>query len=275
MNTLIRFIIRYQFLLFFLILEAISLWLLAENNFYQRSKFGNLSRSFYGYTSSVIEDGRKYLTLKQINEQLAKDNLALRNQVASQPSQFAKSGLAESLIANQVAFEFIPARVVNNSVNKQYNFLTLNVGRRQGVEMEMGVVTNSGVIGIVSGLSDNYSTVISLLNVDFRISAKLQRTGYFGSLYWDGTNYLEAVLSEIPQHVDIVMGDTIVTSGYSVIFPPDIPLGTVNTFDKKSGNFYTIRLGLFNDFRKIDYVWVVKNLHAEERQKLENPEAND
>lgn len=275
MNTLIRFLIRHQFFLFFLVLEAISLWLLASNNYYQRSKFGNLSRSFYGYTSSLIQDGRSYLSLRQVNDQLAKDNLALRNQLAKQ-SVVLTPELYENLIpSDDLEFEFIHARVVNNSVNKQYNFLTLNVGRNQGVEKEMGVVTNNGVVGIISAVSDNYSTVISLLNVDLRLSAKLKRTGYFGSLYWDGRDYKKAILSEIPQHVEILQGDTISTSGFSAIFPPDIPLGTVDSYDKKAGNFYTIRLELFNDFKQLDYVWVIKNLHGDERDKLENPAQND
>lgn len=275
MNTLLRFLVRYQFFIFFLILEGIALWLLASNNYYQRSQFGNITRSFYGYTSGIIENTREYLELRQINEQLAKDNLELRNQLARQSviiSRFPGDADIKSIGED---FQLIPARVVNNSVNKQYNFITLNVGRKQGVEKEMGVITSSGVIGIVSGISDNYSTIISLLNVDFRISAKLKRTGYFGSLFWDGTDYKEATLSEIPQHVDIQTGDTIVTSGFSSIFPVDIPLGTVKTFDKKAGNFYTIKLNLFNDFKRVDYVWVIKNLHGDEREKLENPEKDD
>lgn len=275
MNTLLRFIVRHQFFLFFLVLETVSIWLLANHNFYQRSKFGNLSRSFYGYTSNLIQEGRHYINLKQINEQLAKDNLDLRNQLAKQTLKVTPEQTEGFFSVDEADFLFIPARIVNNSVNKQYNFLTLNVGRKQGVEKEMGVVTNSGVVGIISAVSDNYSTVISLLNIDFRISAKLQRTGYFGSLYWDGVNYKDAVLSEIPQHVDVQKGDSIVTSGFSAIFPPDIPLGTVKTFDSKAGNFFKITLELFNDFRQLDYVWVVKNLRGDERDKLENPESND
>ncbi|HOP03829.1 MAG TPA: rod shape-determining protein MreC [Tenuifilaceae bacterium] len=275
MNTLLRFIQKYQFLLFFLLLEGISIWLLASNNYYQRSKVSSVTRAFHGFTSEKIAKGTQYFKLRQINEQLAGENLELRRQLAKNSAATLKYEFSQASENADMDFEFVGARIINNSVNKQNNFLTINAGKNKGIELEMGVVTNTGVVGIVSGVSEHYATVISLLNVDFRISAKLERTGYFGSLYWDGNNYKQAILSEIPQHVSIMKGDTIVTSGFSSIFPSDIPLGTVESFDKKAGNFYTIRFNLINDFKQLDYVWIVTNLHKDERETLENPSVND
>ena len=275
MNTLLRFIQKYQFLLFFLLLEGISLWLLASNNYYQRSQFAGITRSFHGYTSKKIAEGTQYFRLRKINEQLASENLDLRKQLAKHSVSAIEYGLLQGSNQTSPEYEFMGARVINNSVNKQNNFITLNVGGNMGVEKEMGVVTSKGVVGIISGVSEHYATVISLLNVDFRISAKLKRSGYFGSLYWDGLNYKQAILSEIPQHVTILKGDTIVTSGFSSIFPPDIPLGTVESFDKKAGNFYTIRFNLLSDFKQLDYVWVITSMHKAERETLENPSVND
>ncbi len=275
MNTLLRFIQKYQFLLFFLLLEGISLWFLASNNYYQRAYFGGITRSFHGYTSKKIAEGTQYFRLRKINEQLANENLDLRKQLAKHSVTALRYEFVQGYDQTNPDYEFIGARVINNSVNKQNNFITLNAGKNKGIEKEMGVVTSTGVVGIVLGVSDHFATVISLLNVDFRISAKLQRTGYFGSLYWDGLNYKQAILSEIPQHVEIMKGDTIVTSGFSSIFPPDIPLGTVESFDKKAGNFYTIRFNLLSDFKQLDYVWVITSMHKTERETLENPSAND
>jgi len=269
MNSLIRFLIKYQFLLLFLALESFSFWLLANHSYYQRSKFENATRFITGYVSNKIDKGVQYLQLSAINEQLAKENLDLRNQISKLTVNLERIQLWRSDTLSNSQFQFIPARVVNNSVNKQYNFLTLNVGKMEGVEQEMGVVTNNGIVGIVAGVSNHYSTVISLLNIDLKISAKLKNSNYFGSLFWDGRNYREVLFTEIPHHVSINVGDTISTSGFSAIFPPNINLATIKSFDTRSGNFYTIRANLMNDFKQLNYVWVVKNIHENEREVLE------
>jgi len=134
----------------------------------------------------------------------------------------------------------------------------------------MGVITQNGVVGVIVGVSDNFSTAISLLNIDMKLSARLKRTEYFGSFYWDGRNPRQGILSDIPLHVNLTKGDTIVTSGYSAIFPPDIILGTIESFDTRQGNFYTIRADLTADFSKLNHVWVVDNYSTAERHELEN-----
>jgi rod shape-determining protein MreC len=164
---------------------------------------------------------------------------------------------------------FLPARVVSNSVTKKNNYLTLNVGRKHGVSIDMGVVTHSGVVGIITGVSENYSTVISLLNVDLKISARIKKNRYFGSLSWDGKDYRHVVLTEIPIHVDLTPGDTIVTSGFSTIFPPELLLGTVVEANNSSGNFLKVDVLLSTDFRQLDNVWVVRNNLFDEEDKLE------
>jgi rod shape-determining protein MreC len=211
-----------------------------------------------------------YFALGKTNELLARDNIELRNQVAILSTKLEKvnSLLRENPI--QPLFTYYPAIIINNSTNKQYNYLTLNIGSKDGVKQEMGVVTNQGVIGIVAGVSENYSTVISLLNIDLKISAKHKKTQQFGSMFWDGINYREVVLSDIPQHVKVSIGDTIVTSGFSSIFPPEIDLGVIKSFDNTGSNFHTITVELFIDFRQIHNVWVVSNRHGDERQILEN-----
>jgi rod shape-determining protein MreC len=161
------------------------------------------------------------------------------------------------------------ARVITNSVNKQKNFITLDRGLRHGVKEGMGVASPSGVVGVVVGVSRNYSVVMSLLNTDFRLSASIARNDYFGSLTWDGTNYRYARLSEIPHHVAVSEGDTIVTSGFSAIFPAGLMAGTLTGEQWRGGDFVSLKVLLSADFKKLTDVYVIGNLTREERENLE------
>ncbi|MBN1987933.1 MAG: rod shape-determining protein MreC [Bacteroidales bacterium] len=275
MNSLIRFLTRYQYVLLFLLLEGISLWLLAENGYYQRAFFGSFARNISGFVYSQTDKLDQYLELRQSNLNLAAENIALRNDIARLSyalNEYEHSPRIDSL--NGVKYQFVKAKLVNNSVNKQHNFITLNVGKKHGIEPEMGVISHNGIVGIVASVSENYCTVISLLNIDLKISAKLQKTGYFGSLYWNGIDYRQVVLSDIPQHVQLTEGDTVVTSGYSAIFPPNIPLGVVGEISNSGGNFFTVKVNLISDFKRLDYVTVIKNLQDEERFNLEKADKN-
>lgn len=271
MNNLLRFLSKYHFLILFLLLEGFSLWLLFGNSYYQRAKVGNVTRSVMAYAHSRIASARAYLNLAQANQNLIRENLALRNQVTMLSALIERESLSVRDSTTSPGYEFIPALVVNNSVNRQHNFFTINAGSNQGVEPEMGVITHNGVVGIIIGVSNNYSTAISLLNVEMRVSARLKRTHHFGSLHWDGRDNRRVNLSDIPQHVILNEGDTVVTSGFSAIFPPDVILGTIDTFHSREGNFYTIGVNLSADFSQLNNVWVVRNLAREERLKLENP----
>jgi rod shape-determining protein MreC len=270
MNTLFRFIERYRFFLLFLVFEVFSFWLLSRHTYYQRSKFEDLSRSFFGFTSSKISNTTNYLSLNKVNRSLAQENLELKYQLAVLNTKYEilKGVYGDTLVDPH--YNYTLARVVNNSVNKQFNYITLNVGSKQGVEKEMGVVTSKGIVGIVAGVSHNYSTVISLLNVDLKISAKLKKSEHFGSLYWNGTDYQEVVLSDIPQHVNVSIGDTVITSGFSSIFPSNINIGTIVSVDSKGSNFHTIKVKLFSDFKQLNTVWVVSNKYEFEREVLED-----
>jgi rod shape-determining protein MreC len=274
MNSLIRFVEKYHFLLLFLVLEIFSLWLLSRHTYYQRSKFENITRAFSGYTSSKVDAAHQYLSLSNANKVLAEENLELRNQLARLTARYEiiSTQIGDTIVDSQ--YVFIPAKTINNSINKQYNYITLNVGSKHGIEREMGVVSSNGIVGIVAGVSENYSTVISLLNVDLKISAKLKKSHHFGSLYWDGANYRKVILSDIPQHVQISVGDTIITSGFSSIFPADIKLGVIESFDSRGSNFHTIKVHLFKDFKQLNNVWVVRNNHENERQILEETLTN-
>jgi rod shape-determining protein MreC len=150
-----------------------------------------------------------------------------------------------------------------------HNYITLNVGAEHGIKPDMGVIVHNGLVGTVVYVSEHYSLVKSLLHANWRISAKLARSGTFGSLYWNGTDYREMLLTEIPQHIPVNIGDTIVSSGFSALFPANIPIGTAKSMTTKRGNFYEITVTLFADFKRLRYVDVVDHLYSNELKILE------
>ena len=151
----------------------------------------------------------------------------------------------------------------------QKNFFTINKGELQGVKVDMAVISANSVAGVIVGCSKNYSVAMSLLNLDFKLSARIKSNGYFGSLSWDGRDYRYAVLSEIPQHVIVNVGDTIETTGYSAIFPEGVLVGTVSDYEKFGGDFYKITIFLLTDFKKLHFVDVIGNLKKTEQLELE------
>jgi len=275
MRNLLRFIIRYHFFFLFILLETVSVILIVQHNNYQRAQFINFTKSFQGSFYEAFGGIREYLSLRQTNRYLYMENTLLRNRMDRllRNREIRQAGGYDSIPHRQ--FSYIPARVINNSVNKQFNFITLNKGSHHGIEPEMAVIAPNGVVGVVYATSGNYATVIPMVNRNFRLSAKILKNGYFGSLSWAGSGYQEAILEEIPFHVEIQPGDTIVTSGYSAIFPEGIMVGTIHEFEAREGNFYTITVDIAVDYKNLLYVTVIRNLLREEQRELERISGND
>lgn len=275
MRNLIRFILTYHFLFLFLIFESLSLTLLFNYNHFQKAKFINSSQRVTGFVYTKIDILKEYLSLRQINQQLVIENAKLNNilQRAYRSDEIFFYGEYDSIYRQR--YFYTSARIINNSVNKQHNYLTLNKGSEAGIKPEMAVITPFGIVGIVNGVSKRFSTVMSLLNTNLRVSAKVKKNDAFGSLAWDGIDHREAVLYEIPYHIDISKGDTIITSGFSTIYPEGILIGTVKDFEVRGGNFYVIRVQLSTDFKQLTYVNVVSNLRKDEQIELENRLEND
>jgi rod shape-determining protein MreC len=208
-----------------------------------------------------------YLSLVQENKELDRENARLYNQLPS--TYYNPISSEENDTSKQKKYVYMPARVINNSTNKQYNFIILDKGWKHGLEPEMAVVGSDGIVGMVKETSEHYSSVVSVLNREFFPNAMIKRNGYFGPIEWSGKHYRKVILSEIPLHVDVQVGDTIVTSGYSSIFPPGILIGTVESFKPEKGIFYEIKVDLSTDFKNLSNVMVIKNLMREEQAKLE------
>jgi rod shape-determining protein MreC len=276
MRNFIRFIIRNHFLLLFLSLEIVSFYFIFNYNQYHRniylSSSNQISGYFYERFSSVIQ----YFELKSTNEDLARENAELRNQLDKQAYFTPSVPEIETDTATEQYYRYLSARVINNSVNKHFNYLTLNKGKKDGIKPDMGVISSRGLGGVVLNTSENFSTVISLLNTRLNISARLRETGFFGSLHWEGRSYRYATLSGIPAHASPTVGDAVVTSGYSSIFPEDILIGTIDEINKDQGEgFYEIKVLLSVDFKNLQYVQVIEKLEAEEQRDLEKLSDDD
>jgi rod shape-determining protein MreC len=275
MRNLLQFIIRNQLFFIFLLMEIISFTLIFQYNRFHKAGVLNFASSVQGFTYSKVARFKEYLNLRKINQELINENNLLHNQLDQYKQMVMSTPVLSAYSYPGRKYSYVQTRIINNSVNKQYNFITLDRGRDYGIRPEMAVISPKGVVGMVYAASDNFSTVISMINRDFRLSAKIKKNNYFGSLTWDGINPQIAVLSEIPYHVNVQKGDTIVTSGYSTIFPEGILIGTVSSFEVEESNFFRINVELSVDFNQLNYVYVIHNLLSDEQIGLEEPLSND
>jgi rod shape-determining protein MreC len=268
-KEIIKLILKYHFTIIFILLEIVSFSLIIRHNEYQRAIFSESASTLFGNISSTITSIKDYFRLKEINESLAKENILLKNRLE------AYEFLQDTIIQRTVVegsipvYEYIGAKQVNATYNRTKNYITLNRGRKNGLQKEMAVCTPEGIVGLIQDLSDHFAVVIPLINVDARISAKIKKNNYYGSLQWDGNDYAYSYLNDIPYHVEVNAGDTIVTSGLSKIFPEGIVVGYVESVDKVTANFLKIKVKLAVDFKRINHVYVILNNKKNEQTSLE------
>lgn len=271
MNRLFLLLKKYNHFLLFLFLEIIAVYLIVQNNHYQKTVFLNNTNNLVGYLYETKNQVIEYFKLEKTNNELANENARLKSLAFSSFQPL----FGENIVINDTVYfqqyTYIAAKIVNNSVNKRENYLTINKGSLNNIEPGMGVISGKGVVGIVKNVSSHYATVISILHPKTSISAKFKKNQYFGSVVWDGKNYRYGKLKDIPLHVPVNKGDTIVTSGYSTIFPANIPIGVVVDFYKPEGeNFFDITIEFTQDYQQLSYAYVVKNLTKDEQILLEN-----
>jgi len=270
MQNLLRLIIRFSFQIIFVILEIIALTMVFQNNPLSHARFFQFSQEVNGFFYTQTNHFNRFFHLTEENSILVTENARLRNELARRPlKSFDKDSVLAAAPPGYV-YDYIPAQVINNSVNKQNNYITLDVGYSRGIRPDMGVVGPDGIIGVVRNVSDNYSTVVSVLNSNFRGSVKLLSNDYFGTLSWPGHNYKEAIVTEVPGHINIYLGDTVVTSGLSTIFPEGEMVGFITKVDlTPAGSFYELKVALNQDFKKLTRVYVIRNFRKAEQEKLE------
>lgn len=277
MGRVFLFIYQYRAFFTFLLLELFCTWLIVINNQYQGASFFNSANSFVASVNGFSQNTKEYFSLRETNSRLSQENTDLRKKV-EQYNQAAlqadKLGSADSTVIKR--FDFVSAKVVNNSIDLKTNFITINRGSSDGIEPGMAVINDQGVVGKVKITSEHFSVVTSVLNIDLMISATLKRTGYFGTAQWTVENndpdYIK--LKFIPLHVKPVVGDTIVTSGYSGVFPEGIMIGTIARINPgKETSFHDLDVKLSQDFRKLSFAIVVKSnlLHELDSLKMKVP----
>lgn len=275
MRSLLHFLARYSSLLLFLALEILSLILIVNYNNFQRVRFLNSSNRLTASLYEMTDNFTNYFHLARVNEELAAENASLRTQL-QQYKLHEIVAEVDTAFHQDTIYQFIPAKIINNSVNKRFNYVTLNKGKLDGIEADMGIIGPNGIVGVINNVSDHYSSGPTILNKRWGVSAKIKKNNYFGPISWDGSNYQHAQLKEIPFHVQLTVGDTIITSGHSAIFPEGILIGTIESFNHKSGaNFYEINVKLSSNFKTISHVELVKHNYKEERKKLEELNSDD
>tara|TARA_B100001093_G_scaffold305440_1_gene291419 strand:- start:128458 stop:129264 length:807 start_codon:yes stop_codon:yes gene_type:complete len=268
MHNLFRFIKLNQSLLLFIIIESFSVSLFLSNNKYQNSRFFLSINEYTSIAYSYADAITNYIHLKEKNKFLSEENAKLLSLIQRKDhTKFESKNISNDFI-------YKSAKVINNSINKRNNYLTINKGIAHGIKEGMGVITNKGVIGIVQSSSKNYSIVISLLNNKTSIGIKLKKNNHFGILKWNGYNYKEANINNFPSHIDISLGDTIVTSSYSMIFPENIIIGTVKEINNDEG-YYNILIHLFEDFNQLNYAYITESKNIIEKKILEKSIRNE
>ena len=275
MRNLLNFFLKYNYWFLFILLEVISFALLFRFNNYQGSAFFTSSNQVAGMAYEAANNVTGYFHLKSINDDLVQKNVELELQMEHLRSALMEltsdsTGLERMKSDALKGYDIYRANVINNSLTHVDNYITLDKGENDGIRSEMGVINGSGVVGIVYHTSANYSVVIPVLNSKSSISCKIKQSDYFGFLKWDGGSSRYATVKDMPRHSLFSLGDTIVTSGHSAVFPGGIPIGTVEDIsDSHDGLSYLLKVKLFTDFGRLNDVRVIAQKGQDEQFELE------
>ena len=275
MRNLLDFLAKYNHWFIFVLLEVASIILLVRFNNYQGSVYFSTANAVAGKVYEWDAAVNSFFSLTKINQQLTARNLYLEQTVRKLTAYHRAAGDSTRLQKAQTAllneFKLIPAKVITNSLDKPDNFITLDKGRADGVEEDMGVACGNGIVGVVYMVSDHYSIVIPVLNSQSNISVKIRKRGYYGYLKWDGGAADKAFMTDVPRHAHFRIGDIIETSGYSAIFPPGIVVGQVlHVYNSSDGLSYKVQVHLSTDFGNLRDVCIIDNSVMKERMQLLN-----
>lgn len=273
MGFLLRLFSKNSLFFYFILLQIVALVLIFSRNSMQQSWLAAQTAAFNSRVSGYIDQGTAYLRLKQVNEQLVAQNKYLMTELYGKEKGTAPvfRRVHDTIGGGQI-YTFVDGEIIFNSINRKDNYFTINRGRRDGVFPKMGVIAPEGIAGIVVNTTNSYSLVQSVLSVNkIRISAALKNSGYFGTLTWRGDNSRIMHLSDVPKYVPLKVGDTVITDGKSAIFPRGVMVGRVAGYevDSKTG-FWDIAVELSEKMGRLNIIYVVKNLHKAELQKIQD-----
>ena len=255
----------------FILLEIAALNMLSHNSVLQQTWFASGSQAFMGAIWGSTQSIKDYFSLRKENDALAMENFELRRKLA----WFEK--MEEEAVQDSIAarfdtighFRFTPATIAKISNNTQHNYILIDKGAKDSIKVGCGVITGNGAIGVIDAVSENHSYARSFQNFGMSISSRIGRLGSVGPLEWDGRSKNMATLKEIPHHVEFHEGDTVYTSGYSSIFPANIPIGIIGKAKIVNGATYEISVKLIEDFGALRYVTIVENTAQQEMEILE------
>ena len=272
MRNLLQIILKFHYQLLYVVMIVLSLLMLMNNNEFHKTTWFNSSTYVTGTVYNSWHSVRRYFSLRQENQRLARENTILKNQISK---NFLKTDSNFIQGKGTVQFKYTDAIVINKSVNRQKNFMTLNKGSLSGIVPEMGVIAPDGVVGIVKDVSPYFSTVMPVINTGSHLSVKIRGKDFFGTISWDGKDYRIAKLNEMPFHVPVKTGDIIETSGYSAIFPPGLTVGIVKEISRGTDDYFLdIKIILASDFLKVNHVMIIKNELKKEQKILEEKMTN-
>ena len=270
MRNLFLLFLKYGHIFLFLFLEFVCFILIVRYNRAQNEIYLNSANIVSGAIYSRVNNVSEYFKLDEVADSLANENARLRKLLYNSSYQSVTN--IDSIFNQDSVFQYsyLVGKVVNNSINLNNNKFTINKGSKDGVKPRMGIINSNGVAGIIKDVKKNYSVALSLLNRQVKISASLKKSGAFGSLAWKGVDPNILNLEDIPKHSLISIGDTVVTSGYSSKFPPELMVGVIDTFWLEPGfNSYTIEVDLNNDLSRLNYVYIIDNILIEEQSEIE------
>lgn len=276
MRNLLNFLLKYDYWLLFILLEAVSFTLLFRFNNYQGSVYFTSASGMVAWVDQMVSGVTSYFGLREVNTDLTRRNVQLELEV-ERLSRSLRAYVRDSAAIEQIrreaadAYWVTSARVVNNSLTRSDNYITIDKGSADSVCAEMGVLSGSSVVGVVYHVSRHYALVLPVLNSKSNISCKIHRTDYFGVLKWEGGSSRYAWLQDIPRHSEFSLGDTVVTSGHSAIFPEGVPIGVVDDReDSHDGLSYHLKIRLFTDFARLSDVSVIRYEGHAEQAALED-----
>ena len=268
MRNLIALLIRFSSLITFIFLEIVCFTLIVNYNPAQKDIWINSSNLFSGTILEKKNQATSFLELEEINKKLQEENALLRESLLQ-----ARGYSTEIELDSNFQFDYIPARIISQEYRGRNNTLTLSKGAKDSIRKNMGVISKDGIVGITKSISNKYSLAMSLLNTETKLSARIKNSNFFGNLFWEGRDPERMVLETIPRYAEIKTGDTIVTSGFSTIFPPDLDVGVIESYELKKGTSnLDIIVKLFADLTSLNSVYIIKNNDSEEILELEEDE---
>lgn len=275
MRQLLAFLVKYRAFLLFLLLETFCVWLIVQNNDYQRSAFTNSSSQLVGSINQTSKNVGDYFRLGKVNEELAAENARLKALLFSEETVVPLDSMLSQEIdkdtTDRIQYILMPAEIIRNEIHLANNFFMINKGAESGIEPGMGVINSFGVVGTIRSVSENFAEGISLLNTRNKVSVLHKNSGRLGTVLWDGRDPKKAPLLYVTPDIQPQKGDSIVTSSYNAVFPKEVLIGTVEEVTRDENNTYLqIRVNLSVDFAKLSYVYVIKNELKVEQDSLMN-----